>query len=512
MRSRLDYTSKNQCGFTGLDLAIVFVSFVLVVSVLGFAVLSTGLVASERSEQDALGGLGEIAGTFTLINRVTATSNTALTAVDEFKFQMSNSSRSTDTINLSLANTVLSYIDADQAINCTGNGNPSCSWTATWLNGSGSIIDPGEVVEIAVDLTGLIFPLGTAKQFFIYIRPSEGAEVMVTKTTPAKLTTVMDLSGGNGTDAEVAAETATPAFEWIPPVPVTPSTAGSWQDVNVSAYIPDGATGVILHYNMQPPGADKAIGFRKNGSTDNRIQNNDWEIHSWALIGVDANRTFEAYVGALSIEISLVGYTNSGVVFFDNSVDKTLGSGTAWKDIEISGDSGEDTAIGVILEVTQSSTTRTWGVRKKGSSDNRDGAYARMHRWAIVGVDENEVYEGRVSSTTNIFHVLGYVTSGAVFFTDAVDVTPTTGSWVDVDVSGSTGADKAAGVFVEMYDSDSDARYGFRKNGSLDNTTGQSRRHAWGFVEVGPNEVYEAYLSAEGPTHSLIGYSCACSQ
>jgi len=263
---------------------------------------------------------------------------------------------------------------------------------------------------------------------------------------------------------------------------------------------------------MQPAGADKAIGFRKKGSTDDRIQNSDWETHSWAMIGVDANRTFEAYVGATSIEIWLVGYASSGVVFCDNAIDKTLGSATLWNDIDISSDSGEDTAIGVILEVTQSSTSRTWGVRKKGSSDNRERAYARMHRWAIVGVDENEVYQGRVSGTTNIFHVLGYVTSGAVFFTDAMDVTPASGSWVDVDVSGSTGTDKAVGVFVEMYDRDSDARYGFRKNGSLDDTTGQSRRHTWGFVEVGPNEVYEAYLSAEGPTHSLIGYSCACGQ
>ena len=68
-------------------------------------------------------------------------------------------------------------------------------------------------------------------------------------------------------------------------------------------------------------------------------------------------------------------------------------------------------------------------------------------------------------------------------------------------MSGSIGADKAVGVFVEVYDF-SDARYGFRKNGSSENITGQAKRHAWGFVEVGPNKIYESYLSDEGPAHS----------
>src|SRR3989304_5947055 len=76
----------------------------------------------------------------------------------------------------------------------------------------------------------------------------------------------------------------------------TPGSTGAWVDVDCSADIPSGASGVILElYNTT---ASKIAGaVRKNGSTDGQtnhsiVQNG----HTFTLIGVDANRVFEAYI------------------------------------------------------------------------------------------------------------------------------------------------------------------------------------------------------------------------
>ena len=57
-----------------------------------------------------------------------------------------------------------------------------CSWSATWLIGSGAIVDPGDQVEMIVTLTNLT-PLLTEKQeFSIQVKPSKGAIVIVNRT------------------------------------------------------------------------------------------------------------------------------------------------------------------------------------------------------------------------------------------------------------------------------------------------------------------------------------------
>ena len=53
----------DQRGITGLETAIVLIAFVVVASVFAFAVLSTGLLSSEKSKETVLGGLEETSST-----------------------------------------------------------------------------------------------------------------------------------------------------------------------------------------------------------------------------------------------------------------------------------------------------------------------------------------------------------------------------------------------------------------------------------------------------------------
>jgi len=157
------------------------------------------------------------------------------------------------------------------------------------------------------------------------------------------------------------------AFNYLgSPQDVSPSTAGSWVDVDVSAYIPSGATGVILQWS-NPTATDYVYGVRNNGSSDDPTidQVAKGNSQGWFMIGVDSNRIFEVYVENTGIKTYLLGYTMGGVTFFTNWIDKTPTTDGTWQDVDISSDTGGDTAIGAIFYVlSQSGNGLSYGLRK----------------------------------------------------------------------------------------------------------------------------------------------------
>ena len=185
----------DQTGITGIETAIVLIAFVVVASVFAFAMLSTGLVASEQSKETILGGLEETAATIVLRGSVVALSTSTPTTVDAIEFQVTNASQSGESVDLSTSGTsatIITYIDDDQVVNLTGGaGN---EWLATWIIGSGDLLTPGERVQIRVTLTALATKLGTAKEFAIQVKPTVGSVLVIERTTPAELKTVMNLN------------------------------------------------------------------------------------------------------------------------------------------------------------------------------------------------------------------------------------------------------------------------------------------------------------------------------
>ena len=77
---------RDQRGITGLETAIELIAFVVVASVFAFAVLSTGLLSSEKSKETVLGGLEETSSTISVRGSVIGDSNSAKTFIDTVKF------------------------------------------------------------------------------------------------------------------------------------------------------------------------------------------------------------------------------------------------------------------------------------------------------------------------------------------------------------------------------------------------------------------------------------------
>ena len=151
--------SKDQRGITGLETAIVLIAFVVVASVFAFAVLSTGLLSSEKSKQVVLGGLAETSATLTLRGSVIGVSNASDNLwVNEVRFTLTSAAQAAEAVDLSPAGTVLTYLDKDHAVNCDNPvvaGTPKCSWAAVWIIGSGNLVDPNEQVDVTVTLSSL---------------------------------------------------------------------------------------------------------------------------------------------------------------------------------------------------------------------------------------------------------------------------------------------------------------------------------------------------------------------
>lgn len=172
----------DQRGITGLETAIVLIAFVVVASVFAFAVLSTGLTSSQKSQEAVLGALEETSATLNVRGGVVANVNAALTGVDTIKFSLGSASETAEPVEVSSSAMVITYLDADQALNIA-----SSDWSATWLTGSADLLDSGEQVEIAITLTGLTPLLGKSKEFTINVKPNQGAVLTIQRTMPPEL-------------------------------------------------------------------------------------------------------------------------------------------------------------------------------------------------------------------------------------------------------------------------------------------------------------------------------------
>jgi len=289
----------------------------------------------------------------------------------------------------------------------------------------------------------------------------------------------------------------------ITPTEITASGANAWVDMDASGSVPAGATGVILHV-VNTAAASRYLGLRKNGSTDGRHPDMYRNSHWWAAIGVDANRVFEAYVESTTDEdIYVVGYTMSGVTFKTNATEKNPDQIATWRDIDCSTEA--PSAIGLIWEFN-SIGLKEVGLRKNGSSDDRHyGVYYHASFGAIIGCDASQICEGYREDTAAHFYLLGYVTDGATFNTNATDVSlGTAAEWLDLSALPS-GANMG---FIEVCTPGSDM-YGLRKDGSAEDIYCDAIRHPWGIVECDTNRVIEGKIESTDVDFFVVGYSTA---
>ncbi len=295
--------------------------------------------------------------------------------------------------------------------------------------------------------------------------------------------------------------------------PLTPVKIASgavnydWADIDLSAYLPAGATGAIVWLRNTDPGV-RPWGVRENGSTDARVGDMSGNDHCWGMVGVDSSRKIEfrnTHLLPSKVEMYLVGYTMVGVTFQTNG---TLISGglvaAAWTDIDLSSLIPSN-AIGVIVEVDVTAPPRNYGLRENGSSDNRiDQAGNRKNQFtAVIGCDAAQVIEGYRDAAGANFYLLGYITEGAIFNLNAVNWTPAAINVYERLPGLPSGALMA---FIEVANAGG-TDYGFRPAAGTSLGQHGASSHPWAIQACDGDGRVDGYRDNAGFTFWLTGYA-----
>ena len=180
---------RDERGITGLETAIILIAFVVVASVFAYTVLSAGIFSAQKGQEAVYTGLQQARSTLELKGDVVATANA--TAVTQVIFSVSNALDGeaidlTDTTGTNV--TVIAYATS-------GNRTEELSWIASpqgWGD-TDSLLEAGEMFEITVDMTGAGETIGTYHTFTLEVKPPVGSALIMERTTPAALDTVMIL-------------------------------------------------------------------------------------------------------------------------------------------------------------------------------------------------------------------------------------------------------------------------------------------------------------------------------
>jgi hypothetical protein len=246
--------------------------------------------------------------------------------------------------------------------------------------------------------------------------------------------------------------------------------------IPLSSLLPGDTIALFLH--VVATSATENIGLRKPGSSDSRTQIMPGNSHMWAVVGVDATISFEAYLGnALSQVVYLVGYmTAASGVMFDNGIPQ---SGTNWAWVQKDLSAICPGAIAVVFEMVADGMF--WGVRPHGSTQDRYQA-GYGHSWGVIGCDVNQHIDYYKSTAGQTLYVIGYITGDAVFSINAEDISlSVTGSYVGIDLSGKN----AELAFIDVLSSLANRNYALREAGSSEDIYRHLEgQHNWGIVGV----------------------------
>lgn len=285
----------------------------------------------------------------------------------------------------------------------------------------------------------------------------------------------------------------------ITPADVTPGTTGSWQDADCSSVIPPTATGVACLFIK---GNNTNVwGFRKNGSTDAREYFSDPEDGGSFYVGVDSSQIFEFYLpNTVTSYVYVIGYFEDDAVFITNTSDIEAGVDSTWNDYDISSHTGTDVPIAAILNFRGGGDI-TFGFRKNGSTDTDTGR-CYGHGGFIVGVDGSELLEGWQSSDNPVY-LQGYITKGAVMYTNSVDESlGSTGAYVDL-----TAYPKAKALIIEVEaGTSSNVWYAFRPNGETYDHYVNMRGYTAAIAETDAAGVAEGKIDQTAADFHVQGY------
>ncbi|RLF25588.1 MAG: hypothetical protein DRM97_01320 [Thermoprotei archaeon] len=195
--------SFKKKGVTGIQTAIIMIAFIVVASVLAFAVLNMGLSATQRAQEVGTRGLRQAASALQLHGSVIGydkdydneePGNRTIDLIEIcVKLAPGN-----EPIDVGLGKLTISYTNTRLHVaNIYDGTNATIKWV-TFIDypAPDDLLEAGEVAMIVIDLGAIDAtnaPLSANEWFKIEIKPPVGAILVIERTTPPGIDPVNDL-------------------------------------------------------------------------------------------------------------------------------------------------------------------------------------------------------------------------------------------------------------------------------------------------------------------------------
>jgi flagellin FlaB len=204
MKQMFQRIRHDQRGITGLETAIIMISFVVVASVFSYTVLSAGMFSSEKGKQAIYAGIEKAQSTMTLSGPVVAKDTNDDDSVDEIVFILTNGlggaginlTTTTDAGSHGLISdestlshtTIISCYDSSQEV-------VDLAWTKIEVakGDSDNVLEDNEKFEITVDIAHLSPRVQNEDTFILEVKSRDGASLVFERTTPVTIDKVNDL-------------------------------------------------------------------------------------------------------------------------------------------------------------------------------------------------------------------------------------------------------------------------------------------------------------------------------
>jgi hypothetical protein len=202
----------------------------------------------------------------------------------------------------------------------------------------------------------------------------------------------------------------------------------------------------------------------------------------------------------------------SGFNFLLNWIALPQIDAEGWFDVSVSAYVPVGTT-GVVLSLEGDFISRADEVRKKGSTDNFGLTMASDEKHTVfVGLDENYRFQARKGqSGAGDIRLIGYTDEAVFFFTNVINITPSTsGTWVSIDLSSYIPSD-ATGIITRIRSPTFDGQHGGVRHPSSTSEASYGRIASNSFYSyqlcgVNTSQYVQAKISDTSMRVDLVGY------
>ena len=290
----------------------------------------------------------------------------------------------------------------------------SLSSTATWETADldstyGSLPSPASMaILVAVNDSGTSYNFG--------VRENGDTDFTITSDVVGRNRTTVYVKPDSGNVIQIYRESvdldvyligyADGANTWIgAPTDVTPGTANSYQDIDLSAYA--GASSVWAILEVDTPGT-RAVSFRYNGDTTIDYSSESYSGgHHWAIAPLDGSDIIEAEVENITeTTIYVVGFIDVGTVKTTASSDLAPATQASYQTITVP-DGGHDIAVLGVFDVTAAA----FAFRPYNDTSYPDIYHDSdgTGNYTISAIDGSNRLEGKFENAGTTVHVFGYL-------------------------------------------------------------------------------------------------------